>query len=131
MHSMLNNLNCLEHLLALVPGEEPSVINKVGVGKCLESKCLYCCSISNIHGDKIGRSGGKALGCACPGLRDALGRGPGTRCERRRHRRSPCAICHGEGGPGETRVRSNQNTKRLRRTESLSKRRVWDDGQAR
>lgn len=58
MHSMLNHLNHSEPLLAPAPGAEPSMINKAGIGKCLESKCLYFCSISNIHGDKSS----KALG---------------------------------------------------------------------
>lgn len=76
MHSMLNNLNCSEPLLAPVPGAEPSMINEVGVGKCLESKCLYSCLISNIHEDKSGsRSRSKVLGCACP---VALGSGDGS-----------------------------------------------------
>jgi len=28
------------------------MINKVRAEKCLESKCLYSCSISNVHRDK-------------------------------------------------------------------------------
>lgn len=36
------------------------MINKVGVEKCRESKCLYSCSISNIHRSGS-RSRGKAL----------------------------------------------------------------------
>lgn len=68
MRSMLNNLDRSEPLLALVPGAEPSMINKVGAGKCLESQCLYSCLISNIHEDKSGsRNRSKALGCVCPG----------------------------------------------------------------
>lgn len=67
MHSLLNNINCSGPLLALIPGAEPSMINKVGVGKCLESKCLCSCSIPNkTRGQKWKQESG---------LRDVLGSG--------------------------------------------------------
>lgn len=52
MCSILNNSKCSEPPLALTPGAEPSMINKVRAEKCLESKCLYFCSISDVHRDK-------------------------------------------------------------------------------
>lgn len=135
MHSMLNNLNRSEPLLAPVPGAEPSMINKVGVGKCLEYKCLYSCSISSIHGDKSGSgSHSKALGCVCPGAV----RRPGEQPARRESCECPEAsqellprFAAAEGDRGETWARrgGSRRPKQLRRrTESLSKQRGWDGG---
>lgn len=131
MHSVLNNLNCSEPPLAPVPGAEPSMINEVGVGKCLESKCLYSCLISNIHEDKSGsRSGSRALGCVCL---VALGSGDGSpaawevAASARRHLRNFCTVVKSDLGETRARRGGNQRLKQSRNgMESLSKQRGWD-----